>query len=505
MYNLENVFKSISNEHNQNIELFNQEYQNLSYEDYFGNTLYHLVIKSNKTDNHILLAIKTLALEGINPNKRNNEGDSFLHTAIKERISPILFEKILEIFEDTNTRVPLNIGIQNKEGQNLSHLVISCIPLKESLEYYLKVLKKYDFPFLQYDNHSKNAIDLINLRWGLTEEDKNMLKDIMLPPTPKYNPSQKPKDKRVDTSEISKFGMLLNYKDYPKEPAIGREQEIKQLVVSLATEKKMPILIGNSGIGKTAIVDEFVYLIKNGTIPNFLKDKLVFELNLSNALAGTRYRGDFEKNITDVLDFVRKNNAILFIDEIHMIFGAGASRDDKTDAASIIKTYIDRYELQVIGATTSDEYYEYMANDPLKRRFEVIQVKELDNLKLYDIALKAFDELQNTKELHLDNEMNDHLDEIIEILLALTNVKNRRYDDKSANPDILISIINRAFAYALVDDEEYLNIKHLIMSINDNQRIYPSAKDSAINNLNNIAQIKQKARIIRFEDYQKKH
>ena len=84
-------------------------------------------------------------------------------------------------------------------------------------------------------------------------------------------------------------------------------------------------------------------------------------------------------------------------------------------------------------------------------------------------------------------------------------LKNRRYDDKSANPDILISIINRAFAYALLGDEEYLNIKHLIMSINDNQRIYPSAKESAIAYLNNLAQIKPKARIIKFEDYQKKH
>ena len=151
---------------------------------------------------------------------------------------------------------------------------------------------------------------------------------------------------------------FLNYKEYKESPAIGRDKEINKIIISLATEKKLPLLVGPSGVGKTSIVDELAYRIINDDVPSFLKGKIIYEVHMSNILAGTKYRGDFENNMKEVINFAIKNNAILFIDEFHMVFGAGANEKDNTDAASILKTFIDRYNLKVIGATTEVEYEE---------------------------------------------------------------------------------------------------------------------------------------------------
>jgi ATP-dependent Clp protease ATP-binding subunit ClpC len=160
------------------------------------------------------------------------------------------------------------------------------------------------------------------------------------------------------------------------DPVVGRKKEINRLVQILCRRtKNNPILIGEAGVGKTAIAEGIAQEISHGTIPEMLKDKKVFILDLALMVAGTKYRGQFEERIKSVMKEVQKDgNIILFIDELHTIVGAGAA-EGSMDASNIIKPALSRGELQVIGATTLDEYRKYIEKDnALERRFQQVQV-----------------------------------------------------------------------------------------------------------------------------------
>ena len=147
-----------------------------------------------------------------------------------------------------------------------------------------------------------------------------------------------------------------------------------------------------------------------------------------------------------------------------------------------------------------------MAHDALKRRFEVIKVDELADKKLQNVVLYTFENLAERKEVTISNEVRDHLDEIVQILIDLTKDKNRKYDDKIYNPDLVISIINRAFAYILVNDDMELMLKHVVMGIEDSERLYPSAKEIAIKNINLLttkAKTLKREKVIEFSSYKK--
>ena len=161
------------------------------------------------------------------------------------------------------------------------------------------------------------------------------------------------------------------------DPVVGRKKEINRLVQILCRRtKNNPILIGEAGVGKTAIAEGIAQEISHGTIPEMLKDKKVFILDLALMVAGTKYRGQFEERIKSVMKEVQKDgNIILFIDELHTIVGAGAA-EGSMDASNIIKPALSRGDLQVIGATTIEEYRKYIEKDnALERRFQQVQVE----------------------------------------------------------------------------------------------------------------------------------
>ena len=141
--------------------------------------------------------------------------------------------------------------------------------------------------------------------------------------------------------------------------------------------KNNPVLIGEPGVGKTAVVEGLAQMVVKGEVPETLKDKQLYTLDLGSLVAGSRYRGDFEERLKKVLKEIRtRGDIILFIDEIHTLVGAGAA-EGAIDAASILKPMLARGELQTIGATTLDEYRKYVEKDPaLERRFQPIQVGE---------------------------------------------------------------------------------------------------------------------------------
>jgi len=170
------------------------------------------------------------------------------------------------------------------------------------------------------------------------------------------------------------------------DPVIGREMEIERVIQILARRtKNNPALIGEPGVGKTAIVEGLAQRIVEGDIPAPLMNKRLLQLDVGSLVAGTMYRGQFEERLKRVIDELKASEAILFIDEVHMLVGAGAA-GSSVDAANILKPALSRGELQVIGATTMDEYRKNIESDAaLERRFQPIQVEEPSDEETIDI------------------------------------------------------------------------------------------------------------------------
>ena len=184
----------------------------------------------------------------------------------------------------------------------------------------------------------------------------------------------------VNLKLLEQFSEDLIQKAATMEPVIGRDREIDAVIGILCRKNKNnPALIGEPGVGKTAIVEGLAQKMAAGSVPPQLKEKRLISLNMANLVAGTKYRGEFEERLRDVLAEIRRSgDVILFVDEMHTIVGAGAA-EGAIDAANIFKPALGRGELQMLGATTLDEYRKYIEKDPaLERRFRPVKVEEPD-------------------------------------------------------------------------------------------------------------------------------
>ncbi len=194
--------------------------------------------------------------------------------------------------------------------------------------------------------------------------------------------NQLQKETTSNVSLLEKFGNDLTEmaKKDKLDPVIGRKEEIERVIHILSRRtKNNPVLIGDPGVGKTAIAEGLAQMIVDGKVPEPLKGKRVFALDLASVVAGTTHRGMFEKRLKDIIDEVIKaqGQIILFLDELHMVVGTGASSEGSMDAANILKPALARGELQMVGATTIDDYRKYIEKDAaLERRFQPIMVKE---------------------------------------------------------------------------------------------------------------------------------
>ncbi len=190
----------------------------------------------------------------------------------------------------------------------------------------------------------------------------------------------KPKREAVNLKLLEQFSEDLVLKASTMEPVIGREKEIDMVIGILSRKNKNnPALVGEPGVGKTAIAEGLAQRMSMGNVPPQLKDKRLVSLNMANLVAGTKYRGEFEERLRDVLQEIKRSgDVILFVDEMHTIVGAGAA-EGAIDAANIFKPALGRGELQMLGATTLTEYRKYIEKDPaLERRFRPVMVEEPD-------------------------------------------------------------------------------------------------------------------------------
>ena len=270
------------------------------------------------------------------------------------------------------------------------------------------------------------------------------------------------------TNEINKpsliyqLGVSLNEKESDR--VYLRDKEINEVMeILLRKNKNNPLLIGHAGVGKTAIAYELAHMIKEGNVPDKLKNKEIVLINTSTLIAGTKYRGEFELRVNNLIKEVMKcKNIILFIDEIHTIVKTGAS-DGSIDAANILKPYLARGDIKIIGATTYEEYNEYIKKDPaLVRRFTPVMVNEPGNKDM----LTLMDKVKKDYESFYDLKINKNT---IKYLIDITD----KYLPNLYNPDKCIEVLDTVCSKKLIDMYKD-NSKNKIIS---NEDIYDVIKN----------------------------
>ncbi|MBQ2741102.1 MAG: ATP-dependent Clp protease ATP-binding subunit, partial [Clostridia bacterium] len=274
-----------------------------------------------------------------------------------------------------------------------------------------------------------------------------------------FAPKQAGKGNSTAREKLATFGtdMTERVRRGKVDPVIGRQREIEQVSQVLSRRSKNnPVLVGEPGVGKSAIIEGLATLIVQGRVPPQLAGKTVFSLDIPGMLAGTKYRGEFEERLKDVVDAVLADGQIiLFIDEIHTIVGAGASSDSGMDAANILKPMLARGDLQLIGATTIEEYRKYIEKDAaLERRFTPVMVEEP---KEQD-AIAILKGLRSRYEAHHGIAISD---EAIEAAVKLSV----RYINDRFLPDKAIDLIDEAAARARICGSENEESRALSMEI----------------------------------------
>jgi ATP-dependent Clp protease ATP-binding subunit ClpC len=273
-----------------------------------------------------------------------------------------------------------------------------------------------------------------------------------------------------ETPMLDKYGMDLTQRarDGELDPVIGRADEIEQAIEILSRRtKNNPVLIGEAGVGKTAIVEGLAQAIVDGGVPQQLRDKRVVSLDLPAMLSGTRYRGDFEERLTKLMDEIsaHKTELIVFIDELHTVVGAGGSGDGGMDAGNILKPRLARGELHVIGATTLREYRNIEKDPALERRFQPVQVGEPS---IEDAVLI----LSGLRKAYEDHHGVTYTDDAIRASVELS----ARYVTDRFLPDKAIDLIDQAGARLRLSLGSKLDVSALLERLAELE----SEKNSAV-------------------------
>jgi len=371
-------------------------------------------------------------------------------------------------FNDDTKKIFNNLDNESEKLNDncidIDHVVLSILSFKKlGVTLFIK-----DFG-INYENF-KNVINYMRGNSNEPENLKNKMSDEN--DEPHFEGGEfgdKSLNKKVKRGKPSKTPVLDNFcsdvtkavEDGKIDPIVGREKEIKRVSQILSRRKKNnPVLIGEPGVGKTAVIEGLAQLIIDGKAPRILLDKRIYSLDIASIVAGTKYRGQFEERMKAILDELKANdNVILFIDELHTIVGAGNS-SGSLDASNIFKPALARGEIQIIGATTLDEFREHVEKDgALTRRFQQVIIDEPSISETIII-------LKNIKEKYEDHHKVRYTDEAIEECVKLSS----RYITDRAMPDKAIDILDEAGASTNVDVETPEKIKLLEASKADIQQ-----------------------------------
>ncbi len=280
-----------------------------------------------------------------------------------------------------------------------------------------------------------------------------------------------------EISMLERYGENLTDKEYITDPAIGRDKEIKEMILTLLTPEKSALLVGKPGIGKTAIVEGLAYRIIKGYVPDVLLNYQIIKINITSLIGNTEINGETENRI-DLLvkELASKDNVIVFIDETHLL----VNKNGGLDFANMLKAGLDRGTIKMIGATTTEEYEHYILRDrAFLRRFQKIEVLEVDKETTVLILMGTIPKLE--KQIGVKCNYTDFVKErIMRFIVDMTDEYKRVYEIASRYPDICLTIVANAFTFALYDNTKNVTLKHFYKAICNAKNIYDDARRKEI-------------------------
>ncbi len=274
-------------------------------------------------------------------------------------------------------------------------------------------------------------------------------------------------------SLIDIYGINLTKKEYITDPAIARDNEIKECILTLLTPEKSALLVGKAGIGKTAIVEGLAYRIINNNVPDALKGWQIIKINVASLL-GVEQTDHSSHNKLDILvkELTNMEKTILFIDETHLL----VNKQGGTDLANLLKPSLDRGLIKMIGATTTEEYETYILRDrAFLRRFQKIDVFEADKPTTIKILLGTIPKLEKQIGVKI-NYPEYQIEKFMAFIVEMTDEYKRVYEIASRYPDICLTIVANAFTYALYDNEKVVRTKHFYKAICNTKSVYEDVK-----------------------------
>ncbi len=397
------MFNNFKEETKKMVVLAKKEMINLKH-PYLGSE--HLMLSILKSNNNVS---NTLKKYGINYKKYYDEvinlvgiGDSKEECILYTPIVKEIFERAIDISSESSAKVSIdNIFVAIIElGEGIALRVLNNLNI--NLE---RIYTDFVFKVPKKNKHKKSLLDEVGIEYTSLEYINNF------------------------------------------DPVIGRDNEINQIIQVLVRKNKSnPLLIGEAGVGKTAIIEEISRRIVNNKVPNKLKNKRIINLDMSNAVAGTKYRGEFEEKINKIVKEAENDeDIILFIDEIHTIVGAGGA-EGAIDASNIFKPALARGKIKCIGATTLDEYKKFIEKDKaLERRFKKIIIEEPREEELKNIVYKMKPLYENFHHVCINNNT-------LELIIKLAN----KYIKKYKNPDKTIDILDEVCAHANLKENKLM-------------------------------------------------
>ena len=268
---------------------------------------------------------------------------------------------------------------------------------------------------------------------------------------------------------IDLYGDNLTKKEYITNPAIAREEEIKQIILTLLTPERSALLVGKAGIGKTAIVEGLAYKIQNNDVPDALKGWNVIKVNVSS-LIGSVEEDESSRNKLDIIvkELSSREKTILFIDETHLL----VNRAGGIDFANLLKPSLDRGKIKMIGATTNEEYETYILRDrAFLRRFQKIDVFEPNKETTVKILMGTIPKLEKQIGVKL-NYQPFQIEKFMKFIVEMTDEYKRIYEISSRYPDICLGVVANAFTYALYDNEHVVKTIHFYKAICNSKSVY---------------------------------